>query len=120
MWRILQQPRPDDYVLATGGTHSVREFIDIAFSKVCRTIEWRGEGVDEVGVDSRDSSVLVRIDPRYFRPTEVDQLLGDPSKALRVLGWQHKVTFPELVSEMVASDLRTITREFHLTENHSG
>lgn len=118
MFRILQQPEPDDYVLATGEMHSVREFVELAFSKVGRRIEWRGNGVDETGVDSRNGDVLVRIDSRYFRPTEVDLLLGDPSKALRVLGWKHTVTFPELVSEMVSSDLDTIARERHLEETH--
>ena len=118
MWRILQQTEPDDYVLATGETHSVREFVELAFSKVGRRIEWRGKGVDEVGVDAGGGEVLVRIDSRYFRPTEVDLLLGDPSKALRVLGWKHTVTFPELVDDMVSSDLETIARESHLEESH--
>ena len=112
MWRIIQQEEPDDYVLATGETHSVREFIELAFAKVGRTIEWQGEGVDELGIDGRSGDILVRIDPRYFRPTEVDLLLGDPSKARRVLGWHHTVTFPELVSEMVNSDLEVIAKEF--------
>jgi GDPmannose 4,6-dehydratase len=118
MWRILQQTEPDDYVLATGETHSVREFVELAFSKVGRRIEWRGKGVDEVGVDAGNWDTLVRIDSRYFRPTEVDLLLGDPSKALRVLGWKHTVTFPELVADMVSSDLETMARESHLEENH--
>jgi GDPmannose 4,6-dehydratase len=116
MWRIMQQPEPDDYVLATGETHSVREFIELAFSRVDIPIEWQGEGVDELGVDVRNGEILVRIDPRYFRPTEVDLLLGDPSKARRVLGWHHKVNFPELVSEMVKSDLEVIAKEFQLSE----
>ena len=115
MWRIVQQAEPGDYVLATGETHSVREFIELAFSKVGRTIQWQGEGVHELGVDTRSGDVLVRIDPRYFRPTEVDLLHGDPSKARRVLGWHHKVTFPALVSEMVNSDLEVIAREFQLS-----
>ena len=116
MWRIVQQPEPDDFVLATGETHSVRDFIELAFSRVGRTIEWQGEGMDELGIDTRTGDVLVRVDPRYFRPTEVDLLLGDPSKARRVLGWHHKVTFPELVSEMVNSDLEVIAREFQLSD----
>jgi GDPmannose 4,6-dehydratase len=118
MWRIMQQPNPDDYVLATGETHSVREFIELAFSRVERPIEWQGEGVGEVGVDTRSGDILVRIDPRYFRPTEVDLLLGDPSKARHVLGWRHKVTFPELVSEMVKSDLQVIPRESQPSEQY--
>jgi len=118
MWRIVQQSEPSDYVLATGETHSVREFVELAFSKVNRKIEWKGKGVDEVGVDSGTGETLVKIDSRYFRPTEVDLLLGDPSKARRELGWQHKVTFPELVAEMVSSDLEVMAREFHLQERH--
>jgi GDPmannose 4,6-dehydratase len=111
MWRILQQETPDDYVLATGETHSVREFIDLAFSKVGRTIEWKGSGVDEVGIDATTGDTLVKIDSRYFRPTEVDVLLGDPTKAQRVLGWKHTVTFEELVSDMMTSDLKVVAEE---------
>jgi len=107
MWRILQQEVPDDYVLATGEMHSVREFVELAFAELDCPIEWKGSGIDEVGIDSRNGRVLVRIDPRYFRPTEVEELLGDPSKAKRVLGWEHKTPFKELVSEMVASDMRS-------------
>ena len=111
MWRILQQEQGDDYVLATGEMHTVREFVELAFAEVGRTITWQGEGIEEVGVDAGSGLVLVRIDPRYFRPTEVDELLGDPSKARTKLGWQHKTTFKELVAEMVASDLKDIERE---------
>ena len=111
MWRILQQDAPDDYVLATGETHSVREFIELAFSKVGRIIEWKGSGIDEVGIDTASGDMLVKIDSRYFRPTEVDLLLGDPSKARRVLGWKHTVSFPELVSDMLASDLKVVAEE---------
>ncbi|MGO4706747.1 GDP-mannose 4,6-dehydratase [Microvirga sp. 2MCAF38] len=105
MWRILQQDTPDDYVLATGETHTVREFIERAFAHVGKTIAWRGEGVAEVGVDAKAGNVLVEVDPRYFRPTEVELLLGNPAKAKAKLGWTHKTTFPELVSEMVQADL---------------
>jgi GDPmannose 4,6-dehydratase len=111
MWRILQQDAPDDYVLAPGETHSVREFIELAFSKVGRIIEWKGSGIDEVGIDTASGDTLVKIDSRYFRPTEVDLLLGDPSKARRVLGWKHTVSFPELVSDMLASDLKVVAEE---------
>jgi len=111
MWRIVQQEVPDDYVLATGEAHSVREFIELAFSKIGRKIEWRGTGVDEIGIDAANGNVLVRVDSRYFRPTEVDLLLGDPSKARHVLGWKHTVTFPELVSDMVESDLSVVSKE---------
>jgi GDPmannose 4,6-dehydratase len=111
MWRIVQQDAPDDYVLATGEAHSVREFIELAFCKVGRAIEWRGKGVEEVGIDSASGDTLVEIDSRYFRPTEVDLLLGDPSKAQRILGWKHTVAFPELVSEMLESDLKSVANE---------
>jgi GDPmannose 4,6-dehydratase len=113
MWRIVQQPEADDYVLATGEAHSVREFVELAFSKVGRKIEWRGKGVDEIGINSATGETLVKIDSRYFRPTEVDLLLGDPSKSRRVLGWEHKIGFPELVSEMVESDLKVVAQESH-------
>ena len=111
MWRILQQDAPDDYVLATGETHTVREFVEQAFAVVERGIEWEGCGVDETGRDARTGERLIEIDPRYFRPTEVDILLGDPEKARFRLGWQHSVSFQELVSEMVEADLRLMRRE---------
>jgi GDPmannose 4,6-dehydratase len=111
IWLMLQQPEPGDYVLATGEQHSVREFVERAFACVGRTLEWTGKGEDEVGVDARTGQDLVRIDPRYFRPTEVDSLLGDPAKARARLGWQHPTSFPDLVAEMVASDLELIDRE---------
>ncbi|NEU11402.1 GDP-mannose 4,6-dehydratase [Methylobacterium sp. BTF04] len=105
MWRIVQQDKPDDYVLATGEMHTVREFVERAFAVVGRTITWRGAGVEEEGIDAASNDVLVKIDPRYFRPTEVEQLLGDATKARETLGWVHTVAFPELVEEMVLSDL---------------
>ncbi len=105
MWRILQQPEPDDYVLATGETHTVREFVERAFAEVGITIGWKGTGVAECGIDTKTGRVLVEIDPHYFRPTEVDLLLGDPGKARKKLGWQHTISFAQLVTEMVASDL---------------
>lgn len=108
MWRVLQQDTPDDYVLATGETHPVREFVECSFAEVGRTLEWRGEGVDEVGVDTKTGETLVAIDPRYFRPTEVDLLLGDPTKAKEKLGWSHTTSFPDLVSEMVAAELKSM------------
>jgi len=111
MWRILQQDKPDDFVLATGETHSVREFIELAFAEVGITVAWEGKGVDEVGRDAASGKVLVRIDPRYFRPTEVDLLLGDPSKARRVLGWKHTVGLRDLVKMMIKSDLDVVRRE---------
>jgi GDPmannose 4,6-dehydratase len=108
MWMILQQPKPDDYVLATGEAHSVREFIERAFAVIGRTIGWRGSGASEVGFDQENGDILVEVDARYFRPTEVDLLLGDPGKARTVLGWRHKVTFDQLVHEMVATDLKSL------------
>jgi GDPmannose 4,6-dehydratase len=111
MWRILQQPEPDDYVLATGETHSVREFVEKAFAQIDVPIAWEGVGLEEKGLDAKSGRVLVQVDPRYFRPTEVDLLVGDPSKAISKLGWQHKVSFEQLVAEMVAADLKTIAGE---------
>jgi GDPmannose 4,6-dehydratase len=105
MWRMLQQPKPDDYVLATGESHSVRELVEQAFAVVGRAIAWRGRGQEEQGFDQATGAVLVAIDRKYFRPTEVDQLLGNPEKAHRVLGWRHRVSFAELVREMVEADL---------------
>lgn len=111
MWRMVQQDQPDDYVLATGETHSIREFVELAFAYVGRHIVWRGAGVDEKGVDASTGDVLIEIDPRYFRPTEVDLLLGDPSKARTKLGWSHTISFPDLVREMVTSDLTRFEQE---------
>ena len=111
MWRILQQDTPDDYVLATGETHAVREFVELAFAEVGRKITWTGKGVDEKGLDAQSGDVLVEIDPRYFRPTEVDLLLGDPSKAHTQLGWKHTTSFTQMVKEMIASDLETVKAE---------
>jgi GDPmannose 4,6-dehydratase len=106
MWRILQHHTPDDFVLATGTTTSVRSFVEMAFAEVGRAIEWKGTGVDEVGIDAQSGQILVEVDPAYFRPTEVDLLIGDPSKALRDLGWKYTTPLSELVKEMVASDLQ--------------
>jgi len=111
MWRILQQDAPDDYVLATGETHSVREFVDLAFSLIGRPIRWQGKGVKEKGLDAATGAVLVEIDPRYFRPTEVDLLWGDPTKAQKKLGWRHTTTFADLVRDMVEADLKLIEVE---------
>jgi GDPmannose 4,6-dehydratase len=105
MWRILQQPTPEDFVLATGETRSVREFVELAFAETGRQIVWSGSGVDEIGTDAKTGKALVKIDPRYFRPAEVDLLLGDATKAQQKLGWKPKVAFHDLVKEMVASDL---------------
>ena len=111
MWRMLQQDKGDDYVLATGETHPVREFVELAFSETGRTIEWSGKGVDEIGRDAATGDTLVAVHPRYFRPTEVELLIGDPTKAREKLGWVATVTFEQLVRDMVQSDLRVIERE---------
>ena len=105
MWLIVQQQRPDDYVLATGESHSVKEFVERAFAVVGRTIVWKGTDVDEKGIDQRSGKVLIEVDPRYFRPTEVEQLVGDAQKAHTLLGWHHRVSFDSLVREMVTAEL---------------
>jgi GDPmannose 4,6-dehydratase len=111
MWLMLQQDAPDDYVLATGEAHSVREFVELAFARTERRILWHGRGVDEVGLDARTGRELGRVDPRYFRPTEVDRLQGDPAKARARLGWRHRTGFADLVREMVEADLAAARRE---------
>ena len=111
MWLIVQQPEPDDYVLATGESHSIREFVEKAFARVGRRLEWQGAGAAERGLDAATGKVLVEIDPRYFRPTEVDSLIGDASKANQKLGWRHKVSFAQLVEEMVDADLKAVRNE---------
>jgi GDPmannose 4,6-dehydratase len=105
MWLMLQQEEPDDYVIATGESHTVREFTEVAFKEVGIDIEWKGEGVNEKGIDAATGKVLVEVDPSYFRPAEVDFLLGDSSKARARLGWRPKVGFKELVRIMVKADL---------------
>ena len=105
MWLMLQQAKPDDYVLATGEQHSVREFAELAFAEVGKTIAWRGTGIDEIGIDAKTDEVLIAVDARYFRPTEVESLLGNAAKAHAKLGWRHKTSFNELVRDMVQTDL---------------
>ncbi len=104
MWLMLQQDKPDDYVIATGEQHSVREFIEMAAGELAMDIEWQGSGVDEVGIDRNSGRQLIAVDKRYFRPTEVESLLGDPSKVKKELGWEAKISFSALVKEMVAAD----------------
>lgn len=111
MWSMLQQESPDDYVIATGETHTVREFVELAFQHAGISIEWIGTGVEEFGVDVNNGRVLVRIDPQYFRPTEVDLLHGDPTKASEKLGWQPKVSFKNLVEMMVEEDIKLAENE---------
>jgi GDPmannose 4,6-dehydratase len=110
-WLMLQQPEPEDYVVATGQQHSVRDFVVTAGRLLGMDIEWRGQGVEEVGVDRSSGRAIVRVDPRYFRPTEVDALLGDPSKIRDKLGWQPEVTFDALVREMIEADLALAKRD---------
>ena len=105
-WLMLQQDKPKDYVIATGETHTVREFTELAFREVDIDIEWQGEGVDEKGYNKRNGALIVEVDPKYFRPSEVEVLLGDASKAERELGWQRKISFNELVTNMVKYDLQ--------------
>lgn len=118
MWLIVNQDTPDDYVLATGESHSVREFVELAFKEVAVDIVWDGEGVGEKGRDARTGAVRVEIDPRYFRPTEVDHLVGDASKAQEVLGWKPSSDFGGIVSEMVQADLVTVLDERRRSGKH--
>ena len=121
MWMMLQQDVPDDYVLATGETHTVREFVEKAFKVVGKTIVWKGPNgtVDEYGVDANNEDhVLVKIDPRYFRPTEVDLLLGDPTKAKDHFGWSSSTSFDDLVKEMVEEDVKLVSGESVDPEQH--
>ncbi|MGC8824792.1 MAG: GDP-mannose 4,6-dehydratase [Bacteroidales bacterium] len=110
MWRILQHPQPEDFVLATNETHSVREFAELAFKELGIEIEWKGTGVDEVGLCSKTGKTIIKIDPAYFRPTEVDLLVGDYSKAKKLLGWEPKTTFKELVKIMVQADWERVQK----------
>ena len=110
MWRILQQDEPKDYVLATNETHTVREFVELAFAEVGVEIEWTGTGVNEKGIDKATGKVLVDVNPRYFRPAEVELLWGDATKAETELGWEREVSFRNLVSMMVDSDMKEIAR----------
>jgi len=113
MWRIVQHEHGDDFVLGTGKMYAVRDFVERAFAAADVTIEWSGQGVDEIGRDSKSGKTLVKIDPRYFRPTEVENLLADASKAKQLLGWEASTPFADLVAEMVAADLIEIPKEQH-------
>ena len=112
MWLILQHDEPDDFVIATGEMHTVREFCELAFKEVGINLRWEGEGIEEKGINIETNEVLIEVDPQYFRPTEVDQLLGDPSKAIEKLGWNPTQTiFEKLVKEMVQEDLKLVEKE---------
>lgn len=108
MWMMLQHDTPKDFVIASGKTHSVREFVQICFKLISKTIVWQGEGVNEIGIDNKTGNVLIKIDSRYFRPTEVNLLLGDPTKARKELVWRAKTRFAELVNIMLDYDLNKI------------
>jgi GDPmannose 4,6-dehydratase len=110
-WLMLQQDEPDDYVIATGKQYSVREFVEVAAGELGINVKWEGNGVDEKGIDTKSGKCIVAVDPRYFRPTEVETLLGDPTKAKEKLGWVPKITFEEMVSEMVREDLKVAERD---------
>lgn len=117
MWLMLQQEQPDDFVIATGESHSVREFCTLAFKEAGIELRWEGKGVDEKGIDVKTGKVLVEVDPKYFRPAEVDQLLGDPSKAKKVLGWNpQKTSFEDLVKIMVQHDMKKV-RKLYIREH---
>ena len=116
MWLMLQQDKPDDYVLATGTTITVRAFVEMSFKHIGVEFEWQGSGVDEKGIDKATGEVVVEIDPSYFRPTEVELLVGDASKAKKELGWVPKRTVEELCSEMVQADLDRFSRDRYLME----
>jgi GDPmannose 4,6-dehydratase len=111
MWLMLQQTEPDDYVVATGETHAVREFAEKVFARLDMPLEWQGTGIHEKGIDTRTGKIVVEVDPKYFRPAEVDLLLGDPTKARTKLGWQPKVDFEGLVNMMVDTDMELAERE---------
>jgi len=110
MWQILQHDIPDDFVLSSGKMYSVRDFVKLAFKKINVDIKWVGTGINEKGFDIKTGQCLVEVDPRYFRPSEVEELLGDPTKAKKILGWESKITFEDLVSEMVENDLREVVK----------
>ena len=111
MWLMLQQDRPDDYILATGESHTVREFVELAFREVGCQIEWQGSGLKEKGINKKTKKIMIEVDSRYFRPNEVEHLCGDPTKARQKLGWRHKINFTQLVKEMVKSDLSKVKQE---------
>ncbi|MEC7834619.1 MAG: GDP-mannose 4,6-dehydratase, partial [Pseudomonadota bacterium] len=111
MWLMLQQDRPDDYVLATGESHTVREFVELAFNEIGCLIEWKGSGLKEKGINKKTRKTIIEVDSRYFRPNEVEHLCGDPTKANEQLGWSHKTSFTKLIKEMVKSDLSKVKKE---------
>ena len=116
MWLMLQQEEPDDYVIATNETRTVREFVETAFSHVGIDIEWKGTGVDEIGIDKATGKTVVKVNPQFFRPAEVDVLLGNPAKAEKELGWEREIPFSELVRRMVANDMELVEKEIKIRQ----
>lgn len=116
MWLMLQQEKPDDYVIATNETRTVREFVETAFSYIGITIEWKGQGVDEVGINKNTGKVVIKINPQFFRPAEVDVLLGNPAKAENKLGWKREIPFTELVTRMVDHDMELVSKEIQISK----
>lgn len=116
MWLMLQQEKPDDYVIATNETRTVREFVETAFNHVGISIEWNGNGVDEIGIDKNTGKTVVKVNPRFFRPAEVDILLGDPTKAEKMLGWEREIPFAQLVERMVKNDMKLVSDEIKIKE----
>lgn len=114
MWLMLQQDKADDYVVATGETRTVREFVEIAFGHVGIEIEWKGEGIDEIGIDKATGKTIVKVNPKFFRPAEVDVLLGDPAKAEKTLGWKREISFSQLVERMVKNDMALVEKEIKI------
>lgn len=114
MWLMLQQDKADDYVVATGETRTVREFVELAFGHVGIEIEWKGEGVDEIGIDKATGKTIVKVNPKFFRPAEVDVLLGDPSKAEKTLGWKREISFSQLVERMIKNDMALVEKEIKI------
>ena len=111
MWLILQQEQPDDFVIATNETRTVREFAETAFKHVGIDVEWSGTGVDEIGTDKATGKVVVKVNPQFFRPAEVEVLLGNPAKAEKTLGWEREISFSELVKRMVENDVKLVEKE---------
>ncbi len=116
MWLMLQQDTPDDYVIATNETRTVREFVETAFKHVGIDIEWQGKGVDEVGINKANGKTVVKVNKKFFRPAEVDILLGNPAKAEKALGWKREISFSELVERMVKNDLELVKNEIKVNE----
>jgi GDPmannose 4,6-dehydratase len=116
MWLMLQHNKPDDFVLATGKTNTVRHFCELAFKEIGVELVWQGDGVQEKGINAKDNTVLIQVDENYYRPTEVDLLIGDPSKANKELGWKHTYTLQSMIAEMIKSDLEIFEKELILKE----